>query len=432
MLARGTRSAAVGWRKFATRPYRAYQVLTLGQGGVVALAGDAITVPALLAIGASPAIVTAIAAITALGGVGQIFLPRLLHRTHGKLRLVTLVATAVGESRGLVLGVLFALSAGGVPLDVVLPLVAITLACAGLFSSVGLANQMTWFRVILPESERRFVAPRVSGMAMGIAAILLLPMALLVDVTGGGPAVYAGILFVGGLAGLLELAAVGRLRHPGKVTVTGQAQSGPIVRPAGWRRFVESMFLSGVAGGLTPYFSVFAISVLHFSSGFAILMSALGSGIALITATAVGAILLQGSSSRLLRLSMVLRAISVFVVLAAFPGNPLAATLLLSAVVLSSSGNAIGQISATERVFRLTEGGATIALSSQFVAVSSGSVGGAQIVAAGVITVGLAGYPVFALLLGLSGVIRLAAVRLIPVSESWTSQTGIFIVPSAR
>jgi hypothetical protein len=127
-----------------------------------------------------------------------------------------------------------------------------------------------------------------------------------------------------------------------------------------------------------------------------------------------------------------LRAISVFVVLAAFPGNPLAAALLLSAVVLSSSGNAIGQISATERVFRLTEGGATIALSSQFVAVSSGSVGGAQIVAAGVITVGLAGYPVFALLLGLSGVIRLAAVRLIPVSESWTSQTGIFIVPSAK
>jgi hypothetical protein len=94
--------------------------------------------------------------------------------------------------------------------------------------------------------------------------------------------------------------------------------------------------------------------------------------------------------------------------------------------------NAIGQISATERVFRLTEGGATIALSSQFVAVSSGSVGGAQIVAAGVITVGLAGYPVFALLLGLSGVIRLVAVRLIPVSESWTSQTGIFIVPSAK
>ena len=100
----------------------------------------------------------------------------------------------------------------------------------GAASAIGGANLLAWYGAILSESERRFVAPRVMGITQGLGAALLLPVALGVQagLAAVGLAIYAGVFLASGLAGIGELAAVVRLRRPGRVRVARRGEQAPL------------------------------------------------------------------------------------------------------------------------------------------------------------------------------------------------------------
>ena len=65
--------------------------------------------------------------------------------------------------------------------------------------------------------------------------------------------------------------------------------------------------------GLTPFWSVYAMSVLGLSAGYALTMSAV-SQLAMVVAAAIGGgLLVRGSSARMLRASIGIRVIAVII-----------------------------------------------------------------------------------------------------------------------
>ena len=85
------------WRVFMEPRYRRFQGIG-GSGAVVAaLAGDGLTIPLLLALGASPAVATVIGVMPFAFSAAQLSVPWLLRRFDGNLRGVTLVILALGR-----------------------------------------------------------------------------------------------------------------------------------------------------------------------------------------------------------------------------------------------------------------------------------------------------------------------------------------------
>ena len=282
-------------------------------------------------------------------------MPRLLERTDGNLRGVTLAITAAGETRGIWLALVTLASAANLlPTGLVIGLIAAIMTVAGAATTIGGANQLAWYGAILVESERRFVAPRVMGVTLGLGAVLLLPAALLVQLLSPvtGVLVFALLFLLGGSAGLLELWAIDspapprpRPRAGAAGAARGQPRAGSI-RPGDHHR--------GLRGsGFGPYLSIYAISVLHQPPSFAIVLTALGAGASLVTSTIVGGWLGHGSSSRLLRVSYLLRGGSMLLGLLAFPADPLSGLVLCLVSIVVSAGAAAGTISANERLLRL-------------------------------------------------------------------------------
>lgn len=414
-----------GWRRFAGPTYRPLHGISSAHA-LLGLVGDAVFIPFLLALGCHPAIVTIIAALPPLGMMAQRLLPRLLKATNGNLRGLTLLAVAAGETRGfwLALVALF-YTLGWLPAGVVIVVVALTVAVGQTLGLIAGANLQAWYSIILPEAERRFAAPRAVAISMGLSAFILLPASLIVGLQWGTWP-YVIIFSIGGLASLLLLWSVRKLPNPGRVRIPQMPpahQNDPRLE-----RFLRSSTIGSGGAGVMPYVSIYAIAVLGMPASFAIALSALSGGVALIASLLASDFLSTGSASRLLRMSLILRGVAALSFIVAFPGMPLAPFILVAAVALSAAGWSSGMLAANERLFRLAAGPSLISHQGRYVLYNSAALSGGQIAGASVLAIGGLGYPLFASLFAVSGLLRLWSARETQVSDAWTTSTGEFVM----
>ena len=429
----GARTSLDEWRVFGEPRYRTFHGIGGTAAAVFALAGDGLTIPLLLALGTPAAAATVIGVLPFAFSAAQLLVPSLLRRTDGNLRLVTLVILAVGETRGFVLaGVVILHELHLIPSPVAIVAIAAVMSLAGAASAIGGANLMAWYGAILPDAERRFVAPRVMGITQGLGAVLLLPVALVVQagLSAIGLLVYATIFGIAGVFGIAELAVVRRLRRPGRVRVAPRGEAPP--RSPATNRFIRAVAIAAFGAGMGPYLSIYSISVLRLPPGFAILLSAIASAAALVSATVVGGWLNRGSASRTLRLSFVLRGGSMIVGLLAFPGNPLAWLVLCVVAAMASSGASAGSLASNERLLRLTGGVDLIGAQAAFVARSAAGLTLGQTSSGLLLAILPLGYPAFALLFTVSGLTRLVMATRVEVSPNWSSATAVFDVAELK
>lgn len=429
----GARTSLDEWRVFGEPRYRTFHGIGGTAAAVFALAGDGLTIPLLLALGTPAAAATVIGVLPFAFSAAQLLVPSLLRRTDGNLRLVTLVILAVGETRGFVLaGVVILHELHLIPSPVAIVAIAAVMSLAGAASAIGGANLMAWYGAILPDAERRFVAPRVMGITQGLGAVLLLPVALVVQagLSAIGLLVYAIIFGIAGVFGIAELAVVRRLRRPGRVRVAPRGEA-PLRSPA-TNRFIRAVAIAAFGAGMGPYLSIYSISVLRLPPGFAILLSAIASAAALVSATVVGGWLNRGSASRTLRLSFVLRGGSMIVGLLAFPGNPVAWLVLCVVAAMASSGASAGSLASNERLLRLTGGVDLIGAQAAFVARSAAGLTLGQTSSGLLLAILPLGYPAFALLFTVSGLTRLLLATRVEVSPNWSSATAVFDVAELK
>lgn len=482
-------AALADWRIFAGR-YRKYAAVGVSQAAVTSLAGDGLTIPLLLALGTPVAAATAIGALPVLGSVAQLGVPWLLRRAEGDLRRVTLAILSIGELRGFILAAITVLvSTGAIPHAAAIVAIAAVMGIAGAAGTIGGTNLQAWYGAVLEEKDRRFVAPKVVAANLGLGSILLVPVALVIGEAYPvyGTIVYAGVFLISGIAGIAELAAVLRLRRPGRVMVHatdddpepagGALEPGavPATSPAAARaaasthatapdvtgggttsshlppaparplrgpgstaapppfsaalkRFLRIVTLAAFGAGLGPYFSIYAISILHLPASYAILLSAISSASALVSSAVIGGWLHRGSASRLLRLSFLLRGGGVILGLLAFPANPLAAVLLAFMAVVVNAGYASAVLASNERLLRLAAGSQLIRAQGRFVAGQSTGATGGQLAGAAVLAVLPVGFAAFAILFAVSGIIRLVLMPFVEVSDSWSSATMVWSV----
>jgi hypothetical protein len=404
-------AVAADWRAFGARTYRPFRILAVAQGFIGSLNGPALLIPLLLALGAHPALATAIAVLPATLTVIQRWLPDALDRTDGNLRGIVILLATVGEPRGLYLAVVVALAAIGVlPAWAAIALIGVIGGVLGALGAIAYSLQQTWYQIILPEEERRLVAPRLGGIALGIGAVILLPIALTIDALSDriGLWAYVGPFLLAGIASLGPVIVLRRLPSPGRIRV-------PRTSPWGTegaeriRRHGRVMNLALLSAGLSPFLSVYAMSVLQTGAGFAIALSAVSSATLVFSSLYVSSHLRSGSSTRLLRSSFLLRAGALLLGLAAYPANPVAPAVLVAVTVLLAAGDTAGQLAANERLMRLATGPGVLAFQSHYVVKNIGSYAGGVATSSAVMLLG--GYPAFAILFFLSAAGRLAAAR---------------------
>src|SRR5688572_8359233 len=327
-------SAIDGWRRFGEPRFRNYHYLALAQGVVGVLAGFDVVIPWALAMGCPPFVAILLGVLPLAGGIAQLVVPRLLDRTGGNLRGLTILIAAVGEPRGLYFAALAALYAAGIVSGpVALFALAVLLAITSVLSSVTGANLLSWHSAVLPDQDRRLVVPRLLAVSLAIGALLLLPMAALLDTLVRAVGVYAYALpfVVSGVLGLVELWVLFRLRHPGVVLVPPAAATADNEPTPDLNHFFRSTTINAIGMGITPSFSVLIISVLGMTAGFAMMTGAIGTLTMVVAAAFFGDRLTRGSSSRMLRGSFGIRAMAMTAALLTWPLPALAPVLIIAA-----------------------------------------------------------------------------------------------------
>jgi hypothetical protein len=197
------------------------------------------------------------------------------------------------------------------------------------------------------------------------------------------------------------------------------ADTVPAPTPA-LRSFLRASTWNAAAVGLTPYFGVFAVSVLGMSPGFAVVLSGTWALAALLTSAVLGAVLAQVSSARLLRAAYLSRGLGMLLCLAAFPGNAIAGAILVAAVTINAVGYAVTVLAQTERLFRLTSGPALVSAQASMTVRNAAAFTGAGLAlsAATVLAEGI-GFPAWAAMFTASALPRFAAARGTEVPSSW-------------
>jgi hypothetical protein len=425
----GFRTAIAEWRAFGHPRHRTFLGIGTSSAVVAALAGDGLTVPLLLTLGAHPAVATVIGVLPVAFSAAQLYVPWLLEKSRGDLRGVTLVILAAGELRGFLLAAITFLTWAGVLPDIAaIVLIGVVMSLGGAATTIGGTNLLAWYGAIMPDVERRFVAPRVMGLTIGLGAILLLPVALVVEagLAAFGVRIYAAIFLLAGLGGLVELSVVPRLPHPGRVRVARRGGPTPVVLPPGLESFIRSITFAAFGAGFGPYLSIYSISVLHLPPSFAVLLAALGSGSALVASTVIGGLLMRGSSSRTLRTSFLLRGGSMLLGLLAYPGQPLAGFVICVVAIVASAGAAAGTMAANERLQRLATGEGLLAAQGRFVAGNAIGMTAGQTSNAIVLALAPLGYATFAGLFLVSGLTRFIVAARAEVSAGWSSATSVY------
>lgn len=429
------RTTTVGeWRVFLGTRYRRFQGIGVSGAVVAALAGDGLTIPLLLALGASPAVATVIGVLPSAFSAAQLGVPWLLRRFDGNLRGVTLIILALGETRGFILGALtLAAWIGLIPNGLAILAIGAVMSLGGAATTIGGTNLLAWYGAILPDPERRFVAPRVMGMTLGLGSVLLLPVAVAVQLflPDLGVRIYAIVFLASGVAGVTEIIVLRQLVRPGRVRVarsTAVTTNGSPAEPpsAHLQTFLRSITVAAFGAGFGPYLSIYAISVLHLPPSYAILLSAISSAASLVSATIIGGLLARGSASRTLRVSFVLRGSSMLLGLTAFPANPLAGVIICVVAALAAAGASAGTLSSNERLMRLAPGPDLIDAQGRFVAGSAAGITAGQLSNAAILAILPLGYPAFAILFAVSGLTRFATAARAEVSETWSSSTRVY------
>ena len=446
-LTNETRRTTREWRAFGQRRHATFLRIGLSAAVVSALVSDGLTIPLLLALGTHPAIATIIGVLPVAGSAAQLRIPWLLDRTDGDLRRITLVILGIGETRGFWLAAFTLFGwAGFVPTVASIAGIGLVMTLGGAATTIGGTNLLAWYGAILPDPERRFVAPRVMGLTVGLGAILLLPVALLVQVGSGalGVRIYAFVFALAGIAGIVELLVVRRLPRPGRVHIAdrrmaerqdgGSQAAGPdgagpdgfAPRTPGLEPFIRSIAFAAFGAGLGPYLSIYAISVLHLSAGFAILLSALSSGAALAASTIVGGMLARGSASRTLRVSFLMRGGSMLFGMLAFPGQPLAWLVICIVAIVASAGASAATLASNERLMRLAPGPGLLGAQGRFVAANALGMTAGQVANGVVLAFAPLSYATFAGLFLVSGLTRFIVAARVEVSATWATSTAIF------
>ena len=135
------RTTLAEWRRFGDPRYGSFRGIGVGAALAGSLAGDALTTPLLLALGAHPAVATAIGMLPFTFSAAQLLVPSLLRRADGNLRLVTLGILALGETRGFVLVVVTLLAAAGaIPHVAAIGLIALVMCVGGAASAIEIGR----------------------------------------------------------------------------------------------------------------------------------------------------------------------------------------------------------------------------------------------------------------------------------------------------
>ena len=414
------------WRAFASPRYRAFQAIATGQAFTASYASDALFVPLLLHLGAPPALVVLVGAAPVGGAALQALAPQILLRLKGNLRGLTL-GLAIAETRGFVLAAIVAgVAAGAVSEPVGIGLISATVAIGQTAGVLSGSNITLWTAVVLPDAERRLVGPRMGALTMALSTVLLLPAGFILD--AGTRAIglwsYVGFFIVGGATSALTPLAVARLPHPGRVLVAREAAESTYVPPA-FRRFTNVSAIGAVGQGLIPSLSLYSLSVLHMSAGFAVALSGGGAAGALVGSLAAGSFLLGGSSSRVMRVSFLFRALAAGCCVAAIPANPAAPVFLLfGSAIFNGAGNA-GALAGNERLYRLAPPKSRVHCQSQFVGATAGAAGAGSLVSA--IALAIApptAWAVYTALYAGSAASRTIATFRTEVSPSWQSPSA--------
>jgi hypothetical protein len=266
----------------------------------------------------------------------------------------------------------------------------------------------------------------MGALTMALSTALLLPAGFALDAgtRAIGLGAYVAFFLVGGMASTLTPLAVARLPRPGRVLVARETAAGTEVPPA-FRRFTDVSVIASVGQGLIPSLSLYALSVLGMSAGFAVALSGVAAAGALAGSLAVGSFLLRGSSSRVLRASFLFRAVAGVCCVAAIPANPLApAFLLVGSALFNGAGNA-GALATNERLYRLAPAQARVHCQSRFVGWTAGAAGAGSVVCATVLALAPpAAWAAYTALYAGSAISRTIATFRTEVSPSWSSPSA--------
>jgi MFS family permease len=414
------------WRAFATAHYRPFQAIAVGQAFTASYASDALFVPLLLRLGAPPALVVVVGAAPLGGAALQAFAPQILRRLKGNLRGLTL-GLALAEVRGFVLAAIVAgVAAGALGQLMGIALITVTVAIGQTAGVLSGSNISLWTAVVLPDAERRLVGPRMGALTMALSTVLLLPAGFALDAGTRAIGLWAYVAFfiVGGMASTLTPLAVARLPHPGRVLVARETAAATEVPPV-FRRFTDVSVIAYFGQGLIPSLSLYALSVLGMSAGFAVALSGVAAAGALAGSLAAGSFLLGGSSSRVLRASFLFRAVAAVCCVAAIPANPLApAFLLVGSALFNGAGNA-GALATNERLYRLAPAQARVHCQSRFVGATAAAAGtGAVVCATALALAPPAAWAAYTALYAGSAISRTIATFRTEVSPSWSSPSA--------
>jgi hypothetical protein len=414
------------WRAFASARYRPFQAIATGQAFTTSYASDALFVPLLLRLGAPPALVVLVGAAPVGGAALQALAPQILLGLKGNLRGLTL-GLALAEIRGFVLAAIaagVAIGAVSGPLGIVL--ISLTVAVGQTAGVLSASNITLWTAVVLPDAERRLVGPRMGALTMALSTALLLPAGFLLDAGTRAIGLWAYVAFfvVGGAASAMTPLAVARLPRPGRVLVAREATASTYVPPA-FRRFTNVSAIGAVGQGLIPSLSLYSLTVLHMSAGFAVALSGVGAAGALVGSLAAGSFLLVGSSSRVMRISFFFRSFAALSCVVAIPANPLAPFFLLfGAALFNGAGNA-GALATNERLYRLAPPESRVHCQSQFVGLTAGAAGVGSVVSAVALAVAPpTAWAVYTALYAGSAASRGVATIRTEVSPTWQSPSA--------
>jgi hypothetical protein len=414
------------WRAFASAHYRPFQAIAIGQAFTTSYASDALFVPLLLRLGAPPALVVVVGAAPVGGAALQAFAPQFLRALKGNLRRLTL-GLSLAEVRGFILAAIVAgVASGAVDKFVGIALISLTVAIGQTAGVLSSSNIGLWTAVVLPDAERRLVGPRMGALTMALSTALLLPAGFVLDAGTRAIGLWAYVAFfvVGGMASTLTPLAVARLPHPGRVLVARETAGGTEMPPE-FRRFTDVSAIASFGQGILPTVSLYALSVLGMSAGFAVALSGIGAAGALAGSLLAGSFLLGGSSSRVLRASFLLRAIAAVCCVAAIPANPLAPAFLLVGSALFNGGGNAGVLATNERLYRLAPAQARVHCQSRFVGATGVAAGAGAVVCAGALALAPpAAWAAYTALYAGSAITRSIATFRTEVSASWSSPSA--------
>jgi hypothetical protein len=266
----------------------------------------------------------------------------------------------------------------------------------------------------------------MGALTMALSTALLLPAGFVLD--AGTQAIglwaYVGFLLVGGMASTLTPLAVARLPHPGRVLVALETAGGTDMPPE-FRRFTDVSAIASFGQGILPTVSLYALSILGMSAGFAVALSGVAAAGALAGSLVAGSFLLGGSSSRVLRASFLVRAVAAVCCVAAIPANPLAPAFLLVGSALFNGGGNAGVLATNERLYRLAPAQARVHCQSRFVGATGVAAGAGAVVCAAALTLAPpAAWAAYTALYAGSAITRTIATFRTEVSASWSSPSA--------